>query len=192
MNKIFILSGPSGSGKSTLIKLLTQKYDCLNFSVSHTTRKKREGETESVEYYFVSHDKFSGMIKKGKFAEWAEVHGELYGTSFDEINSKSGGEKILILDIDVQGAEIIKSKFPYSLLVFIMPPGLGELKNRIVKREKELTSDFIKRIKRAEEEIKKSDFYDHIVVNDNLELSFAEFENIFLKYKEKVLNNKKE
>jgi len=186
MNKIFILSGPSGSGKSTLVRLLTQKYNFLNFSVSQTTRKKRDNETDSVEYYFVSRDKFIGMIKNEEFAEWAEVHGELYGTSLNEINFKSTGEKILILDIDVKGAEIIKNKFPNSMLVFIMPPGMVELRNRIKKREKELTSDFLKRIKTAEEEITRSGFYDHIVVNDDLEESFAEFEGIFLKYKNKV------
>jgi len=192
MNKIFILSGPSGSGKSTLIKLLTERYDFLDFSISYTTRKKRGNETDSVEYYFVTREKFRGMIRENSFAEWAEVHGELYGTSLDEINLKSTGKKILVLDIDVQGAEIIKNKFPDSILVFIMPPGLGELKKRIEKREKELTSDFKKRIKTAEKEIKKSDFYDHIIINDDLGESFTEFEKIFLKYKNKIFNEEKE
>ncbi|MEN8221923.1 MAG: guanylate kinase [Acidobacteriota bacterium] len=186
MNKIFILSGPSGSGKSTLIKLLTQKYDFLEFSVSHTTRRIRDGESESIEYYFVSREKFKKMISMNEFAEWAEVHGELYGTSLGEITTKSTGEKILILDIDVQGAEIIKNKFPDSMLVFVMPPGLDELKKRIKKREKELSSDFLKRIKTASKEIDKSDFYDHIVINDDLEKSFKALEGVFLIYKDKV------
>lgn len=115
MNKIFVLSGPSGSGKSTLIKMLVGKYDSLIFSVSHTTRKKRPGELNAREYYFTGPDKFREMIKNGKFVEWAEVHGELYGTSLNEIYTKSAGEKFLILDLDVQGAAILKKKFlnPY-------------------------------------------------------------------------------
>ena len=186
MNKIFILSGPSGSGKSTLIKLLVRKYDSLIFSVSHTTRKKRDGEIDSREYYFVGIDKFRRMIVKGEFAEWAEVHGELYGTSIDEIYNKSEGNKILILDIDVQGAAIIKKKIPESMFVFIKPPSLEELRKRIKIREGELNADFLKRIKTADKEIGDSVFYDHIVINDNLEKTFSELEEIFLKYKEKI------
>lgn len=191
MNKIFVVSGPSGSGKSTLIKLLTQKYHCLKFSVSHTTRKNRDGERNGKEYYFINDTQFREMIAREEFAEWAEVHDRLYGTSLEEIKSKSVGEEILILDIDVQGAEIIKKKFPEAMLVFITPPGIGELKRRIKKREKELTSDFLKRIKTAEEEIAKAGFYDHKMVNDNLEESFEEFERIFLDYKSKVLTDDK-
>ena len=184
MNKIFVVSGPSGSGKSTLIKMLTKDHNCILFSVSHTTRKKREGEIDSEDYYFITRKNFSDMIKEDLFAEWAEVHGEFYGTSFLEIENKSTGDYILILDIDVQGSEIIKKKFPDSLHVFIMPPGISELEKRLIKREKKLNNDFRKRLITAEEEIRigSSGSYDHKMINDNIDDSYNEFNNIFRKY----------
>lgn len=189
MNKIFVVSGPSGSGKSTLIKMLTKEHDCILFSISHTTRKKREGEVDSEDYYFISMKDFSNMIKNNLFAEWAKVHNELYGTSINEIKEKSTGDSILVLDIDVQGAEIIKDKFPDSLHVFIMPPGIGELEKRLLKREKNLSSEFKKRLITAEKEIKigESGFYDHKIINDNIDESYNKFRDIFRKYMKSVL-----
>lgn len=189
MNKIFVLSGPSGTGKTTLINILTGKYNCLEFSISHTTRNPRDGEVNGREYYFIDRDKFNEMIDQEGFAEWAEVHGELYGTSLSEINSKSAGDKILVLDIDVQGAEIIKKRFPLSLLIFIKPPGLSELKRRIKKREGELTADFQERIRTAESEISRSGFYDHTIINDDLDKSLKRLEEIFLKYRKRVISD---
>jgi len=183
MNKIFVVSGPSGSGKTTLIRMLTEKYSDLHFSISHTTRKMREGEADGREYYFISRKEFRKMVRRDEFAEWAGVHDELYGTSIHEIRSKSDGEMVLVLDIDVQGAEIIREKFPEALLVFIKPPGLSELKQRIQKREKELTADFKKRIRTAETEMERSRIYDHIVINDQLDQAFDELERIFLEYR---------
>ena len=165
--------------------MLTENHADIHFSISHTTRQMRDGEKDGREYHFTDREDFRRMIEGGEFAEWAEVHDELYGTSLGEIRSKSEGEKILVLDIDVQGAEIIKNKFPESMLVFIKPPGLDELKKRIVEREKGLTSDFKKRIRTAESEIERARFYDHIVINDRLEEAFRELETIFLKYQKK-------
>jgi len=189
MNKIFVVSGPSGSGKSTLIKMLTKEHDCILFSISHTTRERRDGETNSEDYYFVTRENFSNMIKKDLFAEWAEVHDELYGTSINEIEEKSTGDNILVLDIDVQGAEIIKNKFPDSLHVFIMPPGIAELEKRLLKREKKMSSKFKKRLITAEKEIRigESGFYDHKIINDNIDKSYNKFRNIFRKYMNSVL-----
>jgi len=190
MNNIFVLSGPSGSGKSTLIKMLADEFDYIKFSVSHTTRKKRPGETDSLEYHFISRKKFTQMIKKDLFAEWAEVHDEFYGTSITEIDRKSTGSNILVLDIDVQGAEIIKRKFPDSKLVFIMPPDMSELKKRLKKREKELTSNFEKRINTASKEMERSVFYDDTVINDRLDESYAKLRTIFLEYKTTCFSEK--
>ena len=189
MNKIFVISGPSGSGKSTLIKKLTDEFECINFSVSHTTRKIREGEVDSKDYHFISREKFVNMIKNNLFAEWAEVHCELYGTSINEIIEKSADEFILIMDIDVQGTEILKKKFPDAFLVFIRPPEIDDLLQRIKNREKELSSDFKKRLITAENEIRigESGFYDHLLINDKLEESYRNLKNIFRKYMESVL-----
>lgn len=193
MNKIFVISGPSGTGKSTLIKKLTDEFECINFSVSHTTRKKREGEVEAEDYHFVSRKKFVDMIENTLFAEWAEVHGELYGTSINEIIEKSTGDFILILDIDVQGAKILKKKFPDSLLVFIKPPGINDLLQRIKKRERELSSDFKKRLITAKDEIRigESGLYDHLLINDKLEESYKKLKNIFRNYMESVFAEEK-
>ncbi len=186
MNKIFIISGPSGSGKTTLINMLFDEFNCVRFSVSHTTRKKRSGETDAKEYYFIDRDLFENMIRKDLFAEWAEVHGELYGTSLSEINKRSTGENILILDIDVQGAEKIKNKFPDSFLVFIMPPDVNELEQRLRKREKELNAEFRKRLISAKKEMERSDFYDKIITNDRLKESYKELAIVFRKYMKSV------
>ena len=187
MNNIFVVSGPSGSGKSTLIKMLRNEFECTSFSVSYTTRKMREGEIDKRDYYFISKEKFFKMIKKELFAEWAKVHNEFYGTSIYEIDRKSKGDKILILDIDVQGGKIIKNKFPSSCLVFIKPPSIDELKKRLLKREKVLSLDYKQRIVIAEEEMKKSSFYDKVIINDDLTDSFNELKDVFQDYKSRFV-----
>jgi len=190
MNNIFVISGPSGSGKSTLIKMLRNEFACINFSVSHTTRKKRDVEVDSKDYHFVSKKEFSEMIEKELFAEWAKVHNEFYGTSNEEIDRKSTGEKILVLDIDVQGARMIKKKFPSSCLIFIKPPSLKELGARLLKREKILSKDYKERLNIAEEEMKKSNFYYKIIINDVLLDSFDELKKIFQNYKSEFILEK--
>lgn len=187
MNNIFVISGPSGSGKSTLIRKLLREFRDLNFSVSHTTRKKREGEADSKDYYFVDRTIFSHMIKQHEFAEWAEVHGELYGTSLSEIRKKSMGKDIIALDIDVQGAEIIRTEFPDSIHVFIMPPDLRTLRERLKKREKTLNYDFRKRLSTAVVEMKHAPSYDYVVVNDDLESAYQQLKKIFEEFREGIL-----
>ncbi|MEN8153864.1 MAG: guanylate kinase [Acidobacteriota bacterium] len=183
MNNIFVVSGPSGSGKSTLIKMLREKYKDLEFSVSFTTRTKRETESDGRDYYFISEEKFLKMINEKKFAEWAKVHRNYYGTSFKDIEERSKNGKILILDIDVQGAEIIKKKFPGSFLVFIKPPDIYELKKRLLTRDKKPDKNIEVRLNAAENELGRSGFYDRTIINDKLEDAFEKLESIFLFFK---------
>ena len=130
---LFVITGPSGCGKTTLVRLALKKVKDVQFSVSHTTRKKRNTEKEGRDYYFVSESEFKQMIKDEKLAEWAVIHGNYYGTSKREIEKK-GVQGDLLLDIDVQGAQQIKSRLKRGVFIFILPPLFEELKRRLGSR----------------------------------------------------------
>lgn len=186
MYSIFIVSGPSGSGKTTLVKKLLKSNTNSQFSVSHTTRKKRKGEVEGRDYYFINENEFKLMIEDGKFAEWAIVHNNYYGTSFREIEEKSKGDKILVLDIDVQGAKNIKKLYSTSLAVLILPPSIEVLIERLIKREGKMDSDIERRLSIARNEILNYELYDYAVINDSLEIAFNELNTIFKAYENKT------
>jgi guanylate kinase len=183
LNNLLLISGPSGAGKSTLIKGLLARHPELNFSVSHTTRPARAGETDGVEYHFVTTERFQAMQANREFAEWAEVHGRLYGTSLYEIAAKSQPPASLILDIDVQGAQRIKSKFPEAVMVFLLPPSPAELKRRLLEREPQWNEGLENRLRVAHMEIKQAFTYDYIVVNDELDSARAVLESIFTAFR---------
>jgi len=182
-NNIIVISGPSGSGKSTLIKQLFKQHDDLKFSVSHTTRKIRKGEQEDINYHYLSKTKFEKMIVNKDFVEWAKVYLNYYGTSWNEIISKSENENILVLDIDIQGARKIKEQFNDAVLVLISPPSLSELKRRLINREKREDKDIKTRLKISLSELKEYEIYDHIIINDKLEDSFEILNSIIITYK---------
>lgn len=179
---IIVISGPSGSGKSTLINRLVSEHRDIVFSVSHTTRAKRDSETDGKHYHFVSEEKFREMIAHNEFAEWARVYQNFYGTTGNEIEQKSGGEKNLVLDLDVQGAANIKKEFPAALLVFIVPPNLTELKKRLVAREKVIDRQIETRLQTAIEELKQYNLYDYTVINDKVEEAYAVLKSIYTAY----------
>lgn len=192
---IIVISGPSGSGKSTLINRLVSEHRDIVFSVSHTTRAKRESEIYGKHYHFVSEEKFREMIAHNEFAEWAKVYQNFYGTSRDEIEQKSGNEKNLVLDLDVQGAANIKREFPSALFVFIVPPNLAELKKRLVAREKVIDSHIETRLKTAIKELKQYHLYDYTVINDKVEEAYAVLKSIYTAFnnstykKQKMIEN---
>ncbi len=165
---IFVISAPSGAGKTTLCERLLKKLSDLKMSVSHTTRPPRDGETHGVDYYFVDKKTFETMIANEEFVEWAEVYGNLYGTSKKVINDLMVEECDILLDIDTQGARNIKKLYPESVLIFILPPSLNELGRRLLSRDKD-DEVVKKRLSKASEEIKQFMFYDYIVINDNIE-----------------------
>ncbi|MBF0209442.1 MAG: guanylate kinase [Desulfamplus sp.] len=169
--KIFVVSAPSGAGKTTLCTKILDRFKELAYSVSHTTREPRAGEKDGVDYFFITTDEFKKKIEQNLWAEWAEVHGNFYGTSLKFIEDSIAKGRDLLLDIDVQGAKQFKASFPEAITIFIMPPSIETLQERLIKRGKDSDSIIEKRIKNAANEIAQSSFYEHIIVNDDLNLA---------------------
>jgi len=180
--KILLISGPSGSGKSTLIKRLIAEFgDELYFSISSTTREMREGETDGVNYHFISESEFRAGIDRGDFLEWANVHGKFYGTSLKAVTSELERGKTVLFDIDVQGYEIVRGKVPRSELasVFITTPSLSELRVRLQARGSNADTDIALRLQNAQEEMKRLGEYDYLIINDRLEQAYENFRSIY-------------
>lgn len=174
---IFVISGPSGCGKSTLVKRVLRDVKDIKFSVSYTTREKKMSEKEGEDYYFVSINKFKSMIEDNKFVEWAIVHGNYYGSSRREIEKK-GTRNNLLLDIDVQGAQMARERFKKAVFIFVFPPGFKELKNRLEKRERESLEDIQKRLITAQKEIRSYADFDYIIINDKLDTAVLDLKSI--------------
>ena len=167
---ILIISGPSGCGKSTLLKNVYKEIDDYYFSISSTTREPREGEVDGVDYLFMTKEDFQEDIKMGNFLEWAEVHGNYYGTSIKPIKKALKKGKLVIFDIDVQGHDIVRKKMDYAVTsVFITTPTLKELNDRLTSRGTDSKDVIEKRVTNAKHEIKYFQKYDYFLVNDNLE-----------------------
>ena len=180
--KIIVISGPSGVGKTTLYKkLLAELPDQLEFSVSATTRKPRPGEKDGVDYHFVSGERFREMVDNGELVEYARVYGNYYGTPQSEIERISGAGKYCLLDLDIQGGRNIKKTHPESILIFIMPPSLDELKSRIVSRNQDRPEQIETRLAKAMEEMSGKERYDYQIVNDKLDTAYAELKKTVLK-----------
>lgn len=166
---ILLLSGPSGCGKSSLLKKLYSVIDNYYFSISTTTREPRIGEKDGVDYIFVTKEEFKKDINDGNFLEWAEVHGNYYGTSLKPIYRALEESKLIIFDIDVQGFEqVIKRLKDITTTVFITTPTLEELEKRLYARGTDSQDVIEKRIKNAEDEIKYTQEYDYLIINDDL------------------------
>jgi len=168
---ILVVSGPSGSGKTTLIQRLLMEIPDLEFSVSHTTRPRRPGEQSGRDYHFVSRETFDRMIGENAFVEWADVHDHRYGTSWDEIHMRANSGHILVLDLDVQGSASIRNRFTHSWSVFILPPSMKELRNRLVKRETRLSPEMKKRLETARREMARYSDYSYVIVNNALDVA---------------------
>jgi len=178
---IFIISAPSGAGKSTLCSRLMESMENILPSVSYTTRPPREGEIPDVHYTFVSEKKFRDMAGRGGFVEWAQVHGNLYGTSGRRLKSLVSAGADVLLDIDVQGAEQIRKSLDSAVSIFIMPPSLSVLRSRLEKRmsnTKERQEDIERRLAKARDEMRHYKRYDYVIVNDDLKSALKQFESI--------------
>jgi len=167
--RLFIISAPSGAGKTTLCNALRKRFPDMAYSISHTTRAPRKNETHGKDYFFISTPVFEEKIQQGRWAEWARVHDHYYGTSAEQLNEHLQSGRNVLLDIDVAGARQIKSRFPDSIAVFIMPPSLEALEARLRSRGTDDDAEIDKRLAHAEAEIAGRDFYDHVVVNDRLD-----------------------
>jgi len=165
---LFIVSAPSGAGKTTLCRKVLSTLPHLKFSVSYTTRQPRKGEVNDREYTFIRRDEFTGMIKKGDFIEWAEIHGELYGTSKKRLDELLAAGNDVLLDIDIQGASQVRKKSREGVYIFILPPSLKVLRTRLEKRMTDSQANIKKRLKAALSEIKEYTAYDYVIMNDVL------------------------
>jgi len=167
---LLIISSPSGAGKTTLARDLLQQFPDLMFSVSHTTRKPRAGERDGIDYHFVERDAFLAQVEKGAFAEWAEVHGNLYGTSLEEIERcRRIGKRGILFDIDYQGARQIRARRSDAVSVFVLPPSMAELRRRLQTRSTDDEATIEERFFNAKREIEHYGFFDYLIVNDDLE-----------------------
>ena len=165
---LVVLSSPSGGGKTILAKMLLRKHSNFKRSVSYTTRERRKGERDGVDYHFVSRKDFEVKIKKHEFAEWALVFGNYYGTPKKNIQKAEGKTEVILLVLDVQGGMALKRKYPDSVLIFILPPSLVELEKRLSGRGTDKPDVIRKRLKAALKEITFCRRYDYIVVNRKL------------------------
>ncbi|ALC91040.1 guanylate kinase [Bacillus sp. FJAT-18017] len=169
---LIVLSGPSGVGKGTVRKeIFSQPDTSFEYSISMTTRRPREGEVHGVDYFFKSREEFEELIAQGKLLEYAEYVGNYYGTPVDYVRETLDSGKDVFLEIEVKGAKQVREKFPEGLFIFLMPPSLTELKNRIVTRGTESEDLINNRMLTAREEIEMMHLYDYVVENDRVELA---------------------
>ena len=168
-SRLFIISAPSGAGKTTLCNALRRHFITLTYSISHTTRPARPGEQNGRDYFFISQQEFEKGIDSQRWAEWAQVHGHYYGTSAQWIESTLKAGKNILMDIDVQGTRQLKRRFPRAETIFIMAPSLAELERRLWQRAKDNEDIIALRLQNAQIEIAQSAFYDHILINDDLD-----------------------
>ena len=171
---LFVVVAPSGAGKTTLVDALLKREPNIRLSPSYTTRAPREGEKDGVDYFFISRPKFEEMIVAGEFLEHADVYGNYYGTSRKWIERELAGDHDVLLEIDWQGAAQVRKLFPHMKGVFILPPSLGELRNRLKSRGKDSAEAIEKRMASAREEISHVLEFEYIIVNENFEAALAD------------------
>ena len=183
--KLIILSGPSGVGKGTVIEALMEDYQDIAYSISATTRKPRAGEEDGVDYFFLSEAKFKEMVAENEFIEWAQVHGNYYGTPKSYVEETLNAGQDVILEIDIQGAVQVKEKCEQGacaegIFIFLAPPSLAELENRIRERDADSEAEMELRMDNATEEIKMAEEYDYVVVNDQVEQAVEKIKAIII------------
>ncbi|MEO0967662.1 MAG: guanylate kinase [Cyanobacteria bacterium J06639_18] len=174
--KLMILTGPSGVGKGTLMRTLLQRHPELYYSVSATTRAPRSGETDGINYYFVSRTNFEQLVASGEFLEWAEFAGNYYGTPRQPVLEKVNSGKTVLLEIELDGARQVRTSFPQATSIFILPPSLEELEKRIRSRNQDSEDAIARRLILARNEIEAADEFDIQIVNDDFEMALCSLE----------------
>jgi guanylate kinase len=190
---LIVISGPSGSGKGTIIKEVIKKIPELIYSVSYTTRPKREGEIEGKDYFFISKDEFEKLIDEDFFIEWAKVYDYYYGTSKEFVLNNLNDNRDVILEIEIQGAKKIREIYDKKnvIFIFIAPPDFKELERRIMNRKRGETEEEIKkRMDFAKKEIEESKNYDYIIINDNINKAVKKIVNIINKERRKIYDSR--
>ncbi len=177
---LIIITSPSGGGKGTLIKEILRTTPDIGYSVSYTTRPMRQGEENGRDYLFVSYKEFSDLIKQNEFLEYAEVHGNFYGTSKTRVSHEIENGRDVILEIDVQGAENIVKSFPEAVSIFILPPTFEILRERLTARATETSENLVLRLKNSFGEVQKFKEFQYVVINDDKERATRDLQTIIL------------
>lgn len=175
---VFVVSAPSGAGKSTLAQRLVQSVPDLTFSISFTTRKPRPGEVDGRDYFFIDEDRFDAMVREGGFVEWVQVYGHRYGTGRDWLNGVLATGLDVLLDIETTGALNLRRAIPDARMIFILPPSAAALEQRLRSRGKDSDEQIGIRMRHARHEMELYHAYDYLVMNDDLELAYRQFESI--------------
>lgn len=176
--RMIIVAAPSGAGKSSFVERIVKEVPSLVDTVTTTTREMRPGESQGFPYHFVSMDDFQKKVKDGYFVEWAKVHSNFYGTPLEQIEGVFKEGKTVIMDIDIQGVDTFRSKYPDAVTFFILPPSIDELRQRIRKRGGGEPPDMELRMKNAVREIERAHEFDYQIVNDVFEDSYSKFKKI--------------
>lgn len=179
--RLIVFSAPSGSGKTTIVREVLTCYKDFVFSISATTRKKRQTEKNGIDYFFISEEEFKNKIDSGDFVEWEKFYDYYYGTLKSVVDGNLQNGLTTVFEVDVKGAISIKKVYPDAVLIFIVPPSIEELKKRLIKRNTETDDDLKKRIERAEMELSYKDKFDYVVSNINLEEAKKEVKEIIEK-----------
>jgi guanylate kinase len=185
--KIIVISAPSGTGKTTIVRSIMREEPSLEFSVSATTRTKRNNEVDGKDYYFITEEEFRQKIEEGEFVEWEKVYDYYYGTFRRYIEETINQGKSIILELDVNGAIALKNIYNEAKLIYIAPPDIEELIKRLKNRKTENEEDFQKRIKRAKMELSRKDEFDYLVVNKDLDIAIKETKNLI----SEIIKNKR-
>lgn len=189
---LFCVAAPSGAGKSSLVKALLELDSRLAVSVSHTTRAPRGQETDGREYWFVDEPGFRAMVARGEFFEWAQVHGNLYGTSRRAIEQRLAGGEDVVLEIDWQGALQIKQRFAHAVLIFVLPPSWEELRQRLMRRGEDEPGVIAQRLDNARAEVAQARHFDFVIINSLFETALFDLKTVVhsqrLKYAAQLRN----
>lgn len=175
---LYVVAAPSGAGKTTLVRLLLEQVPEVRLSISNTTRAPRPGEQDGREYHFVDVDAFRGMIERHEFLEWAEVHGNFYGTSKKWIADRLTAGDDVLLEIDWQGAQQVRKLFPEAIGIFILPPSMEELTRRLTGRGTDSAEVISRRLAAAEAEMRHVGEFDYVIINDQLEQALGDLRAI--------------
>ena len=175
---LFVVAAPSGAGKTTLVRLLLEQESRVHLSISYTTRGPRPGEENGREYHFVDNVEFQAMIARHEFLEWAEVHGNFYGTSQKWIADQLAAGHDVLLEIDWQGAQQVRAVFPQAIGVFILPPSMDELARRLTGRDTDSTEVIARRFAAARDEMRHVDEFEYVIINDDLQQALANLRSV--------------
>lgn len=176
--RLIVFTGPSGVGKGTLLKVLRERYPALHLSISATTRTPRPGEVDGKDYYFLSRDAFQAMVNRGELLEWAEFAGNYYGTPRATVQQQLAEGQWVILEIELEGARQVRDTFPQALQLFVLPPSLDELEQRIRQRGQDSEEAIRRRLARAQVEIDAAPEFDAQILNDDLETALQQLEAV--------------